>query len=308
METGPGDELNTAQWTDLIDEITDAGCLYLVITGGEPLMRKDFPFIYRHAKKRGLLVTVFTNATLITGGLLDLFEDFPPYVVDVTVYGATASVYEKITGVRGSYQRCLKGLQSLLDHHVNVTFKTVIMTLNQHEVIDLEGLAATFGVKFRSDPAVFPCLDGDKSPLAFRMTPEEAVAIELSDDERLGQWRDVFKRFQGITMTDDLYQCGAGRSMFHVDPYGGLRPCVMVSNPRYDVVAGSFQTGWKDVVSTIQDKKMATRSHCRQCDKRVLCGYCPGFFELENGAEDVRSLFLCSLGQYRFEAIQHADG
>ncbi|MDY6990742.1 MAG: radical SAM protein [Thermodesulfobacteriota bacterium] len=307
MKGRPGEELSTAQWTDLIDEITEAGCLYLLITGGEPLVRKDFPLIYRHARESGLLVTVFTNGTLITDRLLDLFDELPPHVVDITVYGATSSTYEKITGVRGSYEKCLKGIQRLLDHEVNVTLKTVIMTLNQHEVFDIEDMATSYGVRFRSDPAVFPCLDGDKTPLGFRLTPQEAVAVELSDAERLRQWRDVFEKFRDVPMTDDLYQCGAGRSMFHVDPYGSLRPCVMVGGPKYDLLSGSFLVGWDDVISTIGGKKAGADAHCRQCDKKVLCGYCPGFFELESGSENVHSPFLCAIGHYRFQAIQDVD-
>jgi len=181
------------------------------------------------------------------------------------------------------------------------------MTLNRHEISDIEDMARSYGVKFRSDPAVFPCLDGGKAPLGFRITPQEAIAAELSDHERLRQWRDFFERFRDVPMTDDLYQCGAGRSMFHVDPYGSLRPCVMVNSPRYDLLGGSFLTGWNDVISTIQGKKMAANSHCSQCEKRVLCGYCPGFFELENGTEDLHSPFLCAMGEYRFQAIEHAD-
>jgi radical SAM protein with 4Fe4S-binding SPASM domain len=304
----PREELGTEQWVRLIDEITEAGCLYLLFTGGEPLVRKDFFRIYQHAKTSGLLVTLFTNATLITDRLLDLFEDLPPQAIDITVYGATASTYERITGVKGSYHKALQAIDRLLDRQTNVTLKTVVMTLNRHEISDIESMAASYGVRFRSDPAVFPCLDGDRAPLAFRLTPQEAVEHEFSDDEKLRQWKDVYERFRDVPVTEDLYQCGAGRAMFHVDPYGNLRPCVMVKSPTYDLLTGSFLTGWNDVISTIQDRKMAANATCSQCEKRMLCGYCPGFFELENGAEDRHSPFLCAMGQCRFEAIQRVDG
>ena len=45
-------ELNSSQWKKVIDEITEAGCLFLLLTGGEPLLRKDFQAIYTHAKKK----------------------------------------------------------------------------------------------------------------------------------------------------------------------------------------------------------------------------------------------------------------
>ncbi|MDY6954179.1 MAG: radical SAM protein [Thermodesulfobacteriota bacterium] len=300
-----GKELSAAQWVALIDDVVEAGCLYLLITGGEPLFRKDFPDIYRYAKEKGLLVTVFSNGTLVTDEIVALFEDLPPHAVDISVYGATASTYEKVTGRKGFYERCVKGIETLLDHGVHVTLKTVVLTLNQHEFFDIERMARAYGVRFRFDPAIFPCLDGDKTPLAFRVAPEEAMAMELSDEERREQWRAFFDRFGGVPTREGLYQCGAGVSMFHIDPYGCLRPCVMVRSPQYDLVTGSFLRGWNGVISAILDKKAGPDNPCRQCEKRTLCGYCPGFFDLENGSEGEPCAFFCAMGDCRLEAIQH---
>ena len=102
-------ELDTGTWLAIIDQIAEAGCLNLLITGGEPMLRSDFPAIYSHAKKKGLLVTVFTNGTLVTEEAAALFRELPPQSVEVTVYGASKQTYEGITGVAGSYERSLAG-------------------------------------------------------------------------------------------------------------------------------------------------------------------------------------------------------
>ena len=107
-------EIETSQILDIIDQITDAGCLNLLITGGEPLLRVDFPEIYSHAKKSGLIITVFTNGTLITDKILSLFKELPPHKVEISLYGATAQTYEKITRRRGSYDKCIAGVYELL--------------------------------------------------------------------------------------------------------------------------------------------------------------------------------------------------
>jgi MoaA/NifB/PqqE/SkfB family radical SAM enzyme len=80
-------EIDTGQWISILDEIVEAGCLNLLITGGEPLLRKDFVEIYRHAKTKGMLITVFTNGTLITEEILDTFKQLPPRAVEITLYG-----------------------------------------------------------------------------------------------------------------------------------------------------------------------------------------------------------------------------
>jgi radical SAM protein with 4Fe4S-binding SPASM domain len=297
-------ELSTAQWISIIDQITEAGCLNLLITGGEPLLREDFAEIFTHARTNGLLVTVFTNGTLITGEILELFENMPPRAVEISLYGATVATYEKITGIKGSYKKCLNGIQSFLGHGINLKLKTILMTLNRHEFYDIENMAKTFGVKFRFDAAIFPCFNGDKTPIELRVSPEEVIEKEFSDGDRSKQWKDFFERMQGVSVPDTFYHCGAGLTSFHVDPYGRLQPCLMVINLGYDLLKGSFAKGWQDVMPRIRQKKAGTAFVCNRCEKMTLCGFCPGFFELENGTEDIYSEYLCEMGGYRFKKIQ----
>jgi len=55
----------------ILDEVADAGCLWLLITGGEPLLRPDFRDIYMYAKRKGFLITLFTNGTLLDADIAD---------------------------------------------------------------------------------------------------------------------------------------------------------------------------------------------------------------------------------------------
>ena len=296
-------ELHTDQWTRILDEITEAGCLYLLITGGEPLLRRDFATIYSHAKRRGLLVTIFTNGTGITGEVLDLFEDLPPHFVEISIYGATAATHEGITGVEGSYELCLKGIERLLASKIDLRLKTILMTRNSHEFHALEDMAKAHGVRFRFDAAIFPRLGGDKAPLRLRVPPREFVEKDLSDEERLKSWRDYFERARKYLVPDTLYNCGAGMTNFHIDPYGSLKPCLMVADIKYDLVQGSFSDGWRNVMPRIRAKKMSPGHDCYQCDKIMMCGYCQGFFQLENDTDEACSQYLCTVGRLRFQTI-----
>lgn len=299
-------EMSTEQIVSLLDQITDAGCLYFLITGGEPLLREDFPEIYRHAKNNGLLVTFFTNGTLITDKILELFKDLPPRLVEISLYGATASTYETITGVPGSYKKCITGIERLLDYNINLRLKTILMTINRHEFYEIENMAKEYGVKFRFDAALFPRFNGDKAPLNLRVSPEDSVDIEFSDETRASAWKKFFKKFKIQSFSDDsLYHCGAGITAFHIDPYGNLKPCLMVNDITYNLTKGSFLTGWHEAMSMIRDKKAGESYECNQCEKSYLCGFCPPFFSLENGKEDIRSEFICATGNLRFKKIQN---
>jgi radical SAM protein with 4Fe4S-binding SPASM domain len=300
-------ELSTAQWISLIEEIAEAGCLYLLITGGEPLLRRDFPEIYTHAKMKGLLVTVFTNGTLITDRVLELFKDLPPHAVEISLYGTTADTYEGITRVKGSHKQCFKGIEDLLHHGINLKLKTMLMTGNRHEFYDIRNLAESYGVEFRFDAAIFPCFNGDKAPVGLRISPQEVIEKEFSDDDRARKWRDYFERTNGLPASEGLYQCGAGVTGFHIEPGGTLKPCLMVRGIEYDLLKGNFKGGWCHVMPRIREKQPLGDYLCNRCEKRALCGFCPAFFEWENGADDVRSEYLCEIGQYRSQAIGLAN-
>jgi radical SAM protein with 4Fe4S-binding SPASM domain len=296
-------EMSTGKILSIIDEITEAGCLNLLFTGGEPFLRKDFNIIYSHAKKNGLLVTVFSNGTLVTDDIASLFVDLPPQAVEISLYGATKETYEKITGVNGSYERCLRGISQLLEHRINVKLKTILMTINRHEFFEIENIAKDLGVKFRFDAAIFSKLNGDKSPISLRVSPEEAVDKEFSDMERFCQWKNFFNKVKSIPEQDALYTCGAGLNSFYIDSYGNLKPCLMITSLAYKLEKGNFKTGWHDVISLIREKKPGHEYKCRGCEKAPLCGYCPAFFALEKGSEDLCSEYLCEIGRIRFQKI-----
>ena len=297
-------ELGGDDLVRILDEVTEAGCLQVLLTGGEPLLHRDFAQVYRRAKTNGLLVSVFTNGTLIGEEALDLFTDLPPHAVEVTVYGASAETYEGVTGVAGSYRRCIGAVEALLDRGISVKLKTILMTLNRHEFFDIENMAREYGVSFRFDAAIFPRFDGDRGPMALRVPAAEAVEKEFADEGRRRGCEQYYERARDLPVTDRLYQCGAGRILFHVNPDGGMTPCLMTAAPCYDLSAGSFAEGWRDVLPGITEKKAGPDFICGHCERRALCDPCPAFFQIETGSEECRSEYLCELARYRSEQIR----
>jgi MoaA/NifB/PqqE/SkfB family radical SAM enzyme len=79
-----GPYLGTAQVRAVLDRLEAAGVLYLTLTGGEIFSRRDFPEIYRHARGKGLLVTLYSNATLVNERIAALLREEPPFSVEVS--------------------------------------------------------------------------------------------------------------------------------------------------------------------------------------------------------------------------------
>ena len=300
-------ELSTQRVLSIIDEITAAGCLYLTITGGDPMLHPDFPEIYRYAREQGLIVTVFCDGILVRDHIVELFREYPPAVVEVSLYGATRKTYEAVTRIMGSHARCLTGVRRLIDSGVRVKLKTVLMTVNSHEVEPMRRMAEELGVPFRIDNAIFPCLpDNDQGPLRLRVSPEEAVQRELSDPKRLEQWLGHLDTHAGVPRSESLYRCGAGVTSFFIDPYGYASPCLMTTQYRHSLAEAGFARLWSRELAQLRSKTARDGYECNSCEMQVACGGCPAFHYQETGAEDVKSDYVCETTRVRWETIQRA--
>ena len=301
-------EMSTAEVRSLIDQMADAGTLYLTITGGDPMMRPDFPDIYRHAKLRGLIVDVFCDGILVTDRMVALFRELPPSVVEISIYGATAETYERVTQVPGSFAKFLAGVRRLVDAGIRTNFKSVLMTLNKHEFPAMRAMAREWGGNFRHDSAVFPCLsDRNAEPLDLRVTPEEAIDVEFSDPVQLEKLSEYFERWDNLPARAEMYQCGAGQTAFYVTPFGEVSPCLMTTQYRYALRGheGGFASRWQDDVGRLRSKRPENPDHgCNSCSMRAACSGCPAMFALETGREDVKSDYVCKTTQIRVEKLR----
>ncbi|MBU2487770.1 MAG: radical SAM protein [Proteobacteria bacterium] len=281
-----------------LDQAADAGCLFLLFTGGECLLRPDFPELYARAAGLGMRVTVFTNGTLVTPDLARLFREFPPHGVEISLYGLTPEVHDGVTRVPGSLARSLAGFRLLSEAGVRLAVKTILMAQNRQEFFDLERFAVDNGARFRFDPAVFPRLNGDPGPVEYRVSPAEAVEKDLSDPGRLGRWKDYWDRDGGRKQPLGT-GCGAGRNSFHLDSAGRLVPCLMMGAPAVDALEPEFSRAWQQLRAETLRAGHAEPEECRGCGKKILCDFCPAFFALETGSARERSAFVCEMAGLR---------
>jgi radical SAM protein with 4Fe4S-binding SPASM domain len=294
-----GAEMSKETLFRLVDESVGAGCLDVLLTGGEPLLRKDFGEIYRHVKSSGVFVTVFTNGTLLTNDHVALFRELPPVIVEVSLYGATAATYESVTGVPGSFERCVAGVDRLRDGGVSTALKTVVLKGNQHEVAAMEASARDLGMKFRMDPVICPGLDGDPAPLAERADPAIAARLQFGDPVKRQKFAEYLALAERTLPAETTYRCDAGVVAYYLTASGGLRGCVMMSDREVDAAAVGFGPAWESLSRFIGDPKWVVGSRCQACPDLAHCGYCPALLRLEQGRADSSSDYLCETGRAR---------
>lgn len=296
-------ELSTSQVCQIIDSLSSAGCLFLILTGGEVFIRPDFPEIYLHTLRAGILPTIFTNGTMITPELADLLAANPPQIVDITLYGATRETYEAVTQQPGSYERCMRTIGMLRERGIQVSLKSMLLTVNMHELNEMQAFADQLGIKLRYDGTIWPRLDGDRQPYRYRLSTEEMFEIDRTDDERFGEWQKRACEFTDIEVRSGyVFSCGAGLRSFHIDTHGNLSACTMVRNPSYNLLETPFDEAWEKL-GELRSLKRKKNTPCETCLVGSLCAQCPGWSQLVHGDMETPVDFICKTGKFRYNHI-----
>jgi len=298
-------ELSLNEFKGYFDEFADAGTLWLLLTGGEPLLRPDFLEIYDAAKRNGFIISLFTNGTLLNDRVVSHLAEYRPFSIEISIYGATQETYERVTGIPGSFKRCMQGIEMILEHGLPLKVKSAIMTLNQHELAQMKQLSENLGLKFNYDPVISPGIDGDLTPLNYRFPVETITAIDAMDDDRAREWRVLYGSELDLgDRAGKLFICGAGRTGFHMDAYGRVSLCISAREPGYDLRIGSFSQAWGEFFPEVLAMAYTREIECEGCSLRSVCSNCPALAYIEVG--DLQGLvpFLCELTHQR-EKIFH---
>ena len=304
-------ELTKEEHFRVLDELVDMGCFWLLYTGGEIFARKDFLEIYTYAKKKGFLITLFTNGTIINEQIADYLAEWPPFAIEITLYGRTRETYEALTAVPGSYDRCLRGIKLLKERSLPLKLKTVATSINKHEVVAMRQFAEEeLGVEFKFDAQINPRIDCSQSPLAVRLTPEEVVALDMAEPKGVSEYRRLAKRDQesapNLASNDGVYACGGGMNSFAINSYGEASICVISQQETFGVRGSSVRQVWEGSLLRVRERKRTQVTKCVQCRIRALCGMCPANGELENGEGESPVEFLCHVAHLRAAALDVA--
>ncbi len=241
-------ELATPEIFRILDELQEAGCVELTFTGGEPLSRPDFRAIYERAHHLGFLITVFTNGTLITEEIGDLWVQARPKTVEISVHGISPTGFDGVTQVSGSLERCLRGIQLLRARQINLVLKTVGLTVNQKEILAIKRYAESLGngVRWKFGQYLRDDLERSGAPFRYQVSEEELQNLEKQDPEL---WKAKCEEIEKSgSMTNA--RCGGGGMKFHIDAYGGLQLCSNNRRASFDLRKGPFRKGFYELLPT----------------------------------------------------------
>lgn len=306
-------ELSFTQWTDIIDEACDLGALWILFSGGEPLLREDFFDLYLYAKKKGMLVSVFTNGSLISPKHVQLFKSYPPRALEITVYGVTQPVHRQVTRA-DFFAETMAGIDLLKQDSIPITLKAVAMKSNFYEMQHIfkfcqknsdRPVRIDAFLNFRYDRD----LKRNKLIQSERLNPEEFIAI----DKLYKKKHDALKKqCQGIDNTaihldqrDIVLRCSAGVNSCSISFNGMFTLCNLLKSKEfsYDLKNRSLQEAWEVFTPEIRNKRVSSLEYmhnCGSCDIFNICPYCAGHALLEGGTPEAHIPYFCEIGKRRY--------
>lgn len=301
------------EWLELGKQMKESGVLFLLLTGGEPLLFPDFKWLYLELKKLGFILTINTNGTLIDEEWAAFFGMHKPRRINITLYGADEETYTKLCHYPGGFSKVLRGVQLLKAQGVDVKLAGSITKANVDEMdrlaeigneldvpmhMDTYMMAATrerelpFNVQSRMDPVTAG--RATIKALKYSMTPNFFCQYIKQTLERVSENRgDAIPK--GMT-------CYAGRCSFTINWQGQMRPCVVMTEPAVNVFEEGFAAAWKQINEACSC--ILLNGKCSACRLRCLCRICAAGALLETGDYMGVPEYLCKFAKASFEAVQ----
>ncbi len=293
----PGEEeLSAGEWEDVFGQLKAAGAMYLLFTGGEVMVRRDFLEIAGSARRQGFMVGLLTNCTLVTPDIAREIAGLKPFSIATSLYGATAPTHERITGVPGSFRRALRGIERLVSRGMTPLVQTLVMNHNYQELEEVKKLVAGLGAVPVIDLGLVPSKMGECFPFRY----------EASEDELLGcSWQPPKA---GDVVGEGWGLCKAGKGMCSISPGGDVYPCPSFHLKLGNIRRTDFNVLWSvEPCAELRYLRSVRRTDlyaCNQCELMAYCHRCAGVAYAESGRPDGPSSTACRQARMRWRLSQ----
>ncbi|MFH1022266.1 MAG: radical SAM protein [Planctomycetota bacterium] len=302
--TGTGD-IPFPRIETLLDELREAGTMFLTLTGGEPLLHPRFGDILAAASDRGFVVTVFTNATRADETTARQFGKAGVESAGISLLGASAAVHDAMTGVPGSFESTTRGIRRLAEAGVPVRLKTVLTTMNFPDRRALAALGKSLGAEaHRFTPLIHPGEAGNRRPIALRLPrPDLETAYREESGGMRPCPRPAAKGDPGF-----LASCSAGRALAAIRATGLVTACVNLPISAGRLEGNRFADLWRNApgFAMLRRQTLADLPVCRSCPHRPFCKRCPGLALTEGGSLTGPAAGCCLRAEIRHAMFQES--
>lgn len=311
-----GQELTTAQWLDIGRQAVEKGMLYLLLTGGEPLLRPDFREIYTEMLKMGVVMTVNTNAVLMNEEIVSCFQRYRPENVNVTLYGSSAETYGKLCGNPKGFERAVHGIKMLKEAEIRVNINTTFTRYNLQDMDALIDFAKEEKIPIRMAAYIFPPVRNGHEAEQIYLSPEEQGKAGAYFDrmtlepEKLKKRQEYIRKnleegaFSDVDFEAPVCEassCMAGRGAFWISWDGCMFPCGMLPDTSVNLKNVDFSTAWQATIE--KAKGIFLPAECTNCIYKKACPSCAAVSQSVNQTTDQVPKDLCARTKAYVEAF-----
>ncbi|MBR3811282.1 MAG: radical SAM protein [Agathobacter sp.] len=304
-----GRERTAAEWLALAKEAKEEGLLFLLLTGGEPTLKEDFPEIYEGLAQMGLSISINTNGTMFNEKLKDLFHRYPPAQVNITLYGTSQEDYLRQCNNAKAYDAVIDAIQWLKKEHILLHLNATMTPSNADKWKEFEDFAKDRDLELRMNTYCFPPVRRGECKEFERLLPEEAGELFVRDIQyREGQEAiDIRKKsLSQIKSTCKLdignpIDCMAGSSQFWMNWNGTMVPCGMLEMPSANPFEKSFKEAWQELKNDTKEVHLC--ADCANCAEKKTCMTCAAVTFTETGRFDGKPEYMCRMNKAYREAL-----
>ena len=315
-------EMPAEFWLDAVRQAREAGTLTMLITGGEPLLRKDFREIYFACKQAGFLVFVNTNGTLLRDEDIAFFAKYPPVRLNISLYGASRATYTALCGIGEMYDRTVENIRKLRAAGVCVKINYTVTPYNREDAAAIFAFGREVGAPVQHTTYLFPPVRtcGGFCGEVTRLDPQEAAKCELlctremlSEEDFRSRRAAILAGTAGVIVSDEdctrdpteRIFCRAGTSSYWITYDGRLLPCGMLQEPSFPLTDRSFTEAWRSIQEATNQIMMPAQ--CTNCQLRPHCEVCAAVCYGENGRFDRVPRYLCEKTQHTLALYRETE-
>jgi len=295
-------------WLEIAEKAKREGMLYLLLTGGEPLLWPDFWTLYEKLSEMGLIIDINTNGSLINAEAVERFTKHPPRRINITLYGGCDETYEALCGVRGMYDKVTKAVDMLTEKNIHVKINVSLTPYNKHDLEKIIRFAKDRNLLVHATTYMFPPVRRDETMIGMneRFSPEESAEYRLQifrllfGEEKFAKYlediRNDYTPPAGLDEScvdhlDGQVQCMAGRASFWITWDGWMTPCGMMIQPKVDLMKNNFALAWRKL--TEMSSHLVLSGLCTNCKNQKNCHACAAMAMAETGSSEKVPVYLC---------------
>lgn len=297
------EELTSQQWSDIAQQAAEMGVGGILITGGEPMLRSDFCEIYENIYRSGFIISLYTNATLVTPEIMTVLRKYPPHKIGISIYGASPETYLKVCGNASAFEKMLEGSKQLCSLPSVIDFRTTIIKDNLDDARAIDELVKeNFGSKHSVTRTRMvmkavrgACADAESC----RLSPEDNVKLSLQrsidilrekigdgfDERKIRVRRENMNKCMDCGSYDNkrysLLGCSGGMSSFAVTWDGKLQACQVLGAFYTDIKELGLKKAWEMLPSAV--KIPDVNEKCLRCERNEICRSCYALKYAETG-------------------------